>query len=156
MRYVIASGSERSINSCREFLGSRDELEFRLGSVRETGWDCDAAVLMSPLAHERYGGVPQVGVAQVLTNRRADGAPEVILATPPRPMAAASHCPSDSEIERRVFGVLNSCMTAYVNCPGCSTDSKVLIHLEAAGMDRRNLDPPLRGIADFLAEADIG
>lgn len=34
------------------------------------------------MAHDRYGGVPERDRAQVLVNRRADGLPPLIVATP--------------------------------------------------------------------------
>jgi len=156
MKYVIASASDRVVAACRDFLGDGDGLTFRSGSVPEAGWDCDIAVLSFPLAHERYGGKPQVGRAQVLANERSDGAPKIILATPPLALTAASSPASDSDIERHVFGVLNSCVAAYVNAYGRGEDVKILIHLEAAALDRPDLLPPLRGIADFLARERTG
>ena len=150
MRYVIASAVETTLNACRDFVGAGEGLEFRTGSVSRSGWDCQAAVVNFALAHDRYGGMPVIGSAQVLVNGRGDGAPEIILATPPLPLAAASNSPTDADVESRVLGILRSCITAYVDRFGESAETKVLIHLEAAGIDRPDLTPTLRAIADFL------
>ncbi|MEE1781776.1 hypothetical protein PUR71_02340 [Streptomyces sp. SP17BM10] len=155
MRFVIAASTDRFVDSCRDFLGNRPGLDFRRGSVAETGWDCDAAILSFALAHDRYGGTPQLGVAQVLANERADGAPGVILATPPIPLAAASRNPSDTDVEKHVLDALDSCLAAYTKEIGSLQDAKILIHLEAAGIDRVDLGAPLRGIAEFLDEAGL-
>ncbi|GAB7185171.1 hypothetical protein ATKI12_5002 [Kitasatospora sp. Ki12] len=155
MRFVIAASTERLVDSCRDFLGNRTGLDFRRGSVAETGWDCDAAILSSALGHDRYGGSPQVGVAQVLLNMRADGAPGVILTTPPLPLAAASRHPADPDVERYVLDALDSCLAAYVREVGSVRNVKILTHLEAAGFDRQDLTAPLRGIAEFLDQAGL-
>jgi hypothetical protein len=150
MKYVVATSSQRHLDSCREFLGVRDGLELRLGSVSETGSDCDAALLSWALAHDRYGGSPTPGFAQVLVNSRSDGAPRLILATPPAPLGAASNAPSDAEVEAFVIRALRSSIAAYSDTGYGSSDSKVLIHLEAAGIDRTDLIPTLSAIADLL------
>lgn len=155
MRCVIASSSSRNVDECRDFLGIRSGLAFRCGSVSSTGWDCDVAILNWPLAHDRYGGEPEVGKADILNNWRADGAPKVIVATPPVPMKDASKYPTDAKIERYVYRVLDDCMAAYENQYGRGNDSAFLVHLEAAGIDRVDLAPPLRGIATFLVDIGI-
>lgn len=152
MRYIVAASSERIVEACREVLGELPGVGFRVGSVPEAGADCDAAILSFPLAHERYGGTPQIGVAQVLENTRGDGAPGVILATPPGPALTSENTGSDSEIERHVVHVLSACVAEFLKCfPGCEANSTILIHLEAAGIDRRDLGAPLKGIYRFLA-----
>ncbi|HWO64938.1 MAG TPA: hypothetical protein VNO31_33380, partial [Umezawaea sp.] len=90
MKYVIAASIERIVQACREALAGIPDVEFRVGSVPETGVGCDAAILSFPLAHERYGGSPRMGVAQVLMNTRGDGAPGIILATPPSPVSTSA------------------------------------------------------------------
>lgn len=150
MMYVVATSVQRHLDSCREFLGFRDGLEFRLGSVVKTGFDCDAAILSSALAHDRYGGSPVLGLAQVLVNRRADGAPRLILTTPPMPLAAVSGAPTDVQVETFVVRALKSSIDAYVDAGNSPLDSKVLVHLEAAGIDRPDLTPTLRAIAELL------
>jgi hypothetical protein len=150
MRYVIASASERRVEFCEEFLGTRDGIEFRSGSGPETGWDCSAAVLNFALAHDRYGGTPAIGAAQALLNRRDDGLPGWILATPPLALSAASHPPSDSAVEKHVLDSLRACLAAYLQTHDDHPEPKILIHLEAAGFDRPDLTPTLRAVAAFL------
>ncbi|MGW8728494.1 hypothetical protein ACWGNF_20980 [Streptomyces sp. NPDC055808] len=107
-----------------------------------------------PLAHERYDGIPRIGVAQALVNKRGDGAPNIILATPPAPPQTLAASGSDSEIERHVFHVLDSCVAEFLNAfPEREESSKILVHLEAAGIDRRDLTAPLKGISKFLSQA---
>jgi hypothetical protein len=151
MRYVVAASTERIVQACREALRGLPGVEFRLGSVPEAGVGCDAAILSFPLAHERYGGTPRVGLAQVLVNTRGDGAPGVILATPPRPNLADAS--SDLEVEEHVVYVLGSCVAEFLNSfPECEEVSSILIHLEAAGIDRRDLSAPLKGVYRFLSQ----
>src|SRR5690349_617191 len=118
MKYIIAAAAEAVVNSCREFLGKREGLEFRSGSVREAGRDCRAAVVNFALAHDRYGGNPVIGLAQALINRRADGAPDWILATPPVSLTAASASPTDADVRMHVLGSLRSCIAAFVDVCG--------------------------------------
>lgn len=153
MRYVVAASTVRIVDACREALRGLSGVEFRVGSVPEAGADCDAAILSFPLAHERYGGTPRIGVAQVLVNTRGDGAPSIIMATPPAPPQTLASSDKDSEIERHVFHVLDSCVAEFLNAfPGCDESSKILVHLEAAGIDRRDLTAPLKGILKFLSQ----
>lgn len=156
MRYVIAASTERIINACRAALSGRPEIECRIGSVREVGTDCDAAVLSFPLAHERYGGSPRLGVAQIIENTRNDGAPKIILATPPAPPRSSTDSVSDSEVEKHVFHILDSCVGEFLNAfPECGEHAKILVHLEAAGLDRRELDAPLKAILKFVSRPNL-
>jgi hypothetical protein len=151
VRYVVAASTERIVDACREALRGLPGVEFRVGSVPEAGADCDAAILSFPLAHERYGGTPRIGIAQVLVNRRDDGAPGAILATPPSPAPTSASTCSDFEVEEHVVHVLDSCLAEFLTSfPGREENSTILIHLEAAGIDRRDLGAPLKGIQRFL------
>ena len=153
MRYVIAASTEPMVQACREALRGLPGVEFRLGSVPEAGADCVAAIVSFPLAHERYGGAPRIGVAQVVANTRGDGVPGVILATPPRPAPVSAGISEDFEIEEHVVYVLESCEAAFLGSfPQCDERSSVLIHLEAAGIDRRDLSAPLKGVYRFLSQ----
>jgi hypothetical protein len=66
------------------------------------------------------------------------------------PLAAASDSPTDTDIEMNVLRSLRSCIAAFVDACGDSADSKILIHLEAAGFDRPDLTPTLSAVAEFL------
>lgn len=154
MRYVVAASTERIREACREALCGLPGVEFRVGSVPETGADCDVAILSFSLAHERYGGTPQIGVAQALVNTRGDGAPSIIMATPPAPPQTSATSGRDSEIERHVFHVLDSCVAEFLNTfPERGGSSKILVHLEAAGIDRKDIAAPLKGVLKFLSQA---
>jgi hypothetical protein len=154
MEYVIASSSEGVVKVCREMLGFVPGVNFRVGSIPETGFDCDAAILNSPLAHERYGGSPQIGHVQVLSNQRDDGAPETILAAAPISADRAVVEPSEAAIESHVQGVLESCISAFLaRFPDRGEGARILVHLEGAGIDRRDIKTPLRGVLRFLEDS---
>ncbi|MET7282668.1 hypothetical protein ABZS29_30850 [Kribbella sp. NPDC005582] len=156
MRYVIAASTERMVETCRQGLRDLSNVEFRVGSVPETGKDCDAAILSSPLAHERYGGIPRMGVAQVLANTRGDGAPGIILATPLSPVSAVGVTAGRLEVEEHVVYVLSACLEAFLNqYSECNNESSVLIHLEAAAIDQRDLSAPIRGIRRVLSRSAV-
>lgn len=152
MKYVIASGLARNFETCREFLGHIKGLEIRFGSAPETGWDCDAEIVWFPIAHDRYGGFPKTGVAQVLDNSRFDGAPGIVLATPPLMRGSASNADQDAENERQVLEILRSCVAAFVDEFGRDDESKILIHFEGSGIARPNLEPTLKALEKFLKE----
>jgi hypothetical protein len=151
MRYVIAASTEWLVRQCREVLEEILDVDFQVGSVAETGADCDAAILSFPLAHERYGGVPRMGVAQVLVNERTDGAPSIILATPPGVAKTSAAGVNASEVQEYVVNVLDSCREAFLTVFPGEDDSRILIHLEAAGIDRRDMGPTLDGLVRFLS-----
>lgn len=151
VRYVIASTSKVSVDGCRAALAGIAGVEFRVGSVPDTWPGCDAAVVWWPLAHEQYGGIPEPGVAQVLFNSLEGDAPEVILATPSGPGRTSGVGPTDPEIEEYTFSSLDSCIREYLRLfPERHDTAKILIHLEAAGINRRDMRAPLRGIERFL------
>ncbi|MFI5529785.1 hypothetical protein ACIA8O_14720 [Kitasatospora sp. NPDC051853] len=153
MEYVVAAAGTHTVEVCREALGDRAGLDFRVGSVADTGFDCDAVILSSPLAHERYGGVPIPGSAQLLVNHRGDGAPPVVIATPVVPWEEPARHLAAAEAEVRTHRILAACVDAFtagrsVNAPG----PRILIHLEGAGIDRPELSPTIGGIARLLAD----
>ncbi|MEV0038146.1 hypothetical protein [Streptomyces sp. NPDC050804] len=151
VRYVIASSTKRIIDECREKLTGVPGLEFRVGSVSETWIGCDAAVVWWPLAHEWYGGMPEPGVAQVLFNTVGDDAPAVILATPAGPGRTSGVGPTDLEIEDYTFNSLDACAREYMRLfPDRRESADILVHLEASGLDRRDMGAPIRGMARFL------
>ncbi|MYV51996.1 hypothetical protein [Streptomyces sp. SID3212] len=154
MRYVVASSSDSVVRECRNMLGSHPDIEIRMGSVPETGSDCDAVILNSPLAHERYGGSPLIGRVQILANRRDDGAPEAILVAAPISASSAVANPSDVEIENRVAEVLETCVSAFAaRFSDADSKPRILVHLEGAGIDRPDIKVPLRGVLRFLNSA---
>ncbi|MEU5656636.1 hypothetical protein ABZ802_13575 [Streptomyces sp. NPDC047737] len=155
MRFVVAASSDAMVQECRRALGHVPGTAFRTGSVPETGAGCDAAVLNSPLAHERYGGVPRIGSVQVLLNQRGDGAPEVILATAPMAAGAAVPDPGDDQIASHVSQTLDACVAAFVEAfPDRAGEACVLLHLEGAGIDREDIAVTLKGLLRFLLERE--
>ncbi|MCH5674925.1 hypothetical protein [Streptomyces gilvus] len=148
---MIASTSQATMDQCRERLADTPDVEFRTGSVPETSSNCDAAVMWWPLAHEQHGGTPQPGVAQVLLNTLDPDEPEIILATPPGPGGTTGVGPSDVDIEEYTFHTLDACIREYVQYfPESCEQAVILIHLEAAGLNRRSMAAPLRGLERFL------
>ncbi|MCF2528510.1 hypothetical protein [Yinghuangia soli] len=149
MKYVVAAAKAPTVDACRHALGERPDVEFRVGSAPETGADCDAAIVSWPPAHDRYGGFPKAGAAQVLVNERGDGAPGFILATPPP--QASSYGPADSDVEDQALRILDACVAEFLReFPESREDAKILIHLEGAALDHPDLGPPLKGIREFL------
>ncbi|GHE54178.1 hypothetical protein GCM10017771_76550 [Streptomyces capitiformicae] len=151
MKYVIASTSKVDVDKCRAALVGIAGVEYRVGNVPDTWLGCDAAVVWWPLAHEQYGGIPKSGVAQVLFSSLEGDAPEVILATPPGPGGTSGVGPTDPEIEDYTFTSLDESIREYLRLfPGCRDKATILIHLEVAGINRRDMKAPLRGIERFL------
>ncbi|MFB8396957.1 hypothetical protein [Streptomyces yangpuensis] len=152
MEYVIAGSSETDIAQCRSVLGDLPGVLFRVGSVPETGADCDAVILNPALAHERYGGQPRRGEVQALLNRREDGAPEIVLAAAPVEGAVAD--PDAAAVEEFVRDLLDSCVAAFrERFPERASRARILVHLEGAAIDRPDLAVPLTGVLRFLREA---
>jgi hypothetical protein len=94
-----------------------------------------------------------LGSAQVLLNTRADGAPALILATPPRPLGAGSAHPARADVEAGVFGALRAAIAADADRCGPLPEATVVIDLEAAAFDRPDLTPTLRAVANLLADS---
>ncbi|MEJ8644388.1 hypothetical protein WKI68_29870 [Streptomyces sp. MS1.HAVA.3] len=151
MEYVIAGSSEADVARFREILRDVPGVEFRVGSVPETGADCDAVILNPALAHERYGGTPRIGEVQVLINRNEDGAPEIILAA--APVTGAMAAPDDAQTEEFVYRLLDSCVTAFWEHFPDRTHTRLLVHLEGAAIDRPDAAVPARGVLRSLQEA---
>ncbi|MEW2399878.1 hypothetical protein [Streptomyces sp. NPDC046862] len=151
MKYVIASTSKAAVDGCRAELAGITGVDFRVGSLPDTWSGCDAAVVWWPLAHEQYGGTLESGVAQVLSNSQDDDAPEVILATPSGPGGTSGVGSTEPEIEEYTFSSLDACVQEYVrHFPECRAKAVILIHLEASGINRRDMKAPLRGMERFL------
>ncbi|MFJ5079575.1 MULTISPECIES: hypothetical protein [Streptomyces] len=151
MKYVIASATKGTVDVCRAALASYDCLEFRVGIVPDTGAGCDAAVVWWPLAHEQYGGIPEAGLAQVLLNTTDGDVPEIILATPPGPGRTSGVGATDPEVEDHMFTTLDACIREYLKTfPECRESAVILIHLDAAGLDRGDMKARVRGLERFL------
>ncbi|WP_251745674.1 hypothetical protein [Frankia sp. AiPs1] len=151
MRYVIASASAMILARVQEKLSDWSGVEFRVGRVPDTWSGCDAMVMWWPLAHDRFGGIPEPGVAKVLRNGRGDDLPGIILATPSGPGMTSGVGTSRAEIEDYSFRALESCFREYRRrFPESDEKSKILVHIEASGLDIPDLDSSIRGIARAL------
>jgi len=103
----------------------------------------------------RHGGTPEAGIAKVLLNVR-DDAPELVLATPPGPGLTTGLDPVEADREAFACAVLGACIGAYrKELPG-QENSTVLIHLEAAALDRGDVEATASGIARVLREENRG
>lgn len=157
MRYVIASGSESILAVAREMLSGLPGIEFRAGTVPDTWEGCDATVMWWPLAHDRYGGIPEPEVAQILHNNRGDDLPGIILATPSGPGRTSGVGSSEDEIELYACTSLGACISEFKRqFSDRWQKSQILVHLEASGLDREDINASLRGISKALKQADRG
>ncbi|WP_250399314.1 hypothetical protein [Streptomyces cellostaticus] len=151
MKFIIATPSGRYADACRSVLGDLPGVEVRMGSGPETGWDCDAAILNSPLAHERYGSSPENGKVQILVNRRDDGVPGIILTVPPTGMDSAVTDPGGAALEEWVLRSMEVCVSEFATAfPELTEKAAILVHLEGAGFDNVEIDAPLRGLRRFF------
>lgn len=154
MRFVVATASDRYADACRSILGNLPEVEVRMGSGPETGWDCDAAILNSPLAHERYGSSPEIGKVQILVNRRDDGVPGIILTVPPTGMDSAATDPGVAALEEWVLRSMELCVSEFAKAfPERTEKAAILVHLEGAGFDNIDIDAPLRGLQRYFGHS---
>lgn len=149
MRFVIASSSERKLFEVSRLLGGLSYVEFRLGSVAEVAKGCDAEVMHFTLAHNRYGGSPVVGQSQVVRNLRNDGAPPIILTTPPLEVGAGLGSNPELETELHAKRMVEMALAEWVKSsefPKGSSGVVCLIHLEGAGLDFGSTEAICRGI----------
>lgn len=154
MRFVIASSSERKLSEVSRLLGHLAYVVFRLGSVSEVAKGCDAGVMHYTVAHSRYGGSPVIGQAQVVRNLRNDGAPPIILATPPLEAGAGLGPNRELETEKHAKRMINMALAEWVSSPGFLAESSravCLIHLEGAGLDFGSTEAICLGIRGALS-----
>lgn len=158
MRFVVSSSSELKSEQLSHLLGGLPKVAVRSGSLAEVGADCDAAVVHYTVAHDRYGGAPIVGKAQVLRNSRNDGAPATILATPPLESGAGTGSEGQAEVENHVLRMLSSALAEWARSPlypPGSAEATCVLHIEAAGLDFGELGSIARGIG-LAIEGCIG
>jgi hypothetical protein len=153
MRFVIASLAEAKVARASELLAGSVDLDFRYGLVPDVSAGCDAEIVHFTVAHDRYGGKPQVGQSQVLRNSRNDGAPPLIIATPPLEAGAGMGPDRDSETKRHSERMIGMALEAWASSPSFSGDSSALcclIHIEAAGLDFGSIDAIIGGIGNAI------
>lgn len=154
MRFVVASSSELKSEQLSLLLGGLPQVAVRRGSLAEVGAGCDAAVVHYTVAHDRYGGTPIVGQAQVLRNSRNDGAPPIILATPPLETGAGTGTEGQAEVENHASRMLRSALAEWARSPlypSGSAEAACVLHVEAAGLDFGDLGSMARGIRLAIA-----
>jgi hypothetical protein len=137
VRFLIASSRDATIEKWLTGLSGLDNVEFRVGSGGAVGSGCDAAVLPFYLAHDRYGGVPEIGRAQVLRNSLGDGLPGYIVATPP--FQAQERVPDEAELAERVYFTVRESLDAisrYNSTGGHPPIDRVLLNVDGLGFDR--------------------
>lgn len=101
------------------------------------------------LAHDRYGGRPIIGRAQVLHNVRNDGAPAIILSSPPLHPDCRAEVTRPERVEEHVSAMLAASLIEWACSPLYrlySVEPACLIHLEGAGLDFGTAMETARGI----------
>ena len=155
MKFVVPSPSEAKLSEASQLLGDLPRTEFRRGSIADAGTDCMAAIVHYTIAHDRYGGTPTVGRAQVLQNSRNDGAPPVILATPPLEPGASADMGGPPEVADHVMRMLSMAIAEWIRSPWYPhgrSEILCLLHIEGAGLDFGGFELIARGIRWALAE----
>jgi hypothetical protein len=152
VQFVLASAAQSTMEEWRRALGDRPGLEFRVGRGPAVSYDCDAQIVKFTHAHDRYGGTPEIGRAQVLANTRNDGTPAIIVATPP--FAAGPEVTDPDELADRQWFTFSQCFQAIdawnTANPGAVT--KVLIHIEGLGLEEAGREPSITGLRRALDE----
>lgn len=137
MKYIIASVDASVLAFWRDALAGLDNVEFRLGYGTDTVGDSDAAVVAFQHAHDRYGGVPEIGKAQVLVNRTQDGFPHYILSTPPFP--ATREEVKGNRLREHLYLLFRKIVEAVrshnAECTKGQINS-IFLHVDGAGMAR--------------------
>lgn len=137
MRYIVAATSEAILRSWRRGLADLGNVQFKAGYGTETVGDADAAIVQFYLAHDRYGGKPEIGRSQLLRNERNDGYPRYILTTPP--FLAGKHIEDAETFGDRLFFTFSSCILAAQAHNAASRDDQIkslYLHVDGMGLER--------------------
>lgn len=79
------------------------------------------------------------------------GLPTGLLTTLSGPGTTSGVGPTQPEIEDYTFHSLNACTQEYLHhFPNRRVGATILVHLEASGLDSRDMRAPIRGISRFL------
>ncbi|QUQ71161.1 hypothetical protein JJ691_89440 [Kutzneria sp. CA-103260] len=152
MQYVLASVAPSTVEDWQRALEDLPWLDFRVGAGSAVSHDCDAQIVKFHLAHDRYGGTPEVGRSQVLANTRGDGSPAIIVATPP--FAGGPEITDPGELAERTHFTFASCFNEITRLnttnPGAVT--RVLIHIEGLGLAETGREPSIIGLRRALAQ----
>ncbi|WP_199444422.1 hypothetical protein [Umezawaea beigongshangensis] len=137
MEYVIAAVAQAVLQRWRVGVAGVEQVEFRCGRGTEVVGDSDAAIVGFQMAHDRYGGVPEIGRAQVLRNHRNDGYPRHIVTTPPFP--AGPEIDDEAELRTRLQLLFETCFDAvqrHNENAGAQRMTSLFLHVEGVGLDR--------------------
>ncbi|MET8774313.1 hypothetical protein ABZV58_04715 [Nocardia sp. NPDC004654] len=132
---VIAAPSEVVISPWREVLEGVPGIEFRIAKMPAAADGCDAAIVPSYLALDRYGGRPRSD-AQIRENHRVDGLPDFIVVTPsygPVVGDVDSHALADP-----IYEIFVSCLRSIEDFNRTEIDRSIvhlLVHVVALGFE---------------------
>lgn len=133
MRYIVAATSEAILSSWRRGLADLGNVQFKAGYGTETVGDADAAIVQFYLAHDRYGGKPEIGRSQLFRNERNDGYPRYIVTTPPS--LAGKQIKDEETIGDRLFFTFTACILAAQAHNAANRDDQIKsLHLHVDGM----------------------
>ncbi|MFI9388572.1 hypothetical protein [Kutzneria sp. NPDC052558] len=151
VQYVLASVAQSTLDDWRRVLGDLPGLDFRLGAGSAVSHDCDAQIVTFYLAHDRYGGTPEIGRSQILTNTRGDGSPAIIVATPP--FASGPEISDPPELAERMHVTFSSCFNeiARLNTTNPDTATRALIHIEGLDLEDISREPSITALRQALA-----
>jgi hypothetical protein len=149
MKFVVATGTPDMIRELQRCPGS-ERFELRAGSVPSTSDGCDAALLSLPLAAERYGADPTNHGPQVLVNERGDGAPGTIVTLPVLELPV-DDSPAQGDGAFWTEWALGNAVDAMRSALGATDDLVLLLHVEAAVMDRRPCST-MKALVQFAVE----
>jgi len=147
MHYVIASVSESTLVAWQDSFVDLPDVIFRVGAGSAVSFDCDAQLMNFYLAHDRYGGTPEIGRAQVLVNTRNDSSPRYVVATPP--FAGGGREVTDpAELEERLYYTFSACFDKVSGTNEREPDviERVLIHVEGMGLEEIGREPSIRAL----------
>lgn len=153
MEFVIASSVEHKTRQLADLLGRLPGVRYLRGSVPEVGEGCDAQIMHFTLAHDRYGGRPIVGHSQVLHNARGDGAPLIIVSTPPLESGAGRGSDRDAETSTHVERMIGTALSTWVASLDSAQQARTLcclIHIEGAGLDFGPPTAMFHGLGDAI------
>ncbi|MFI2476273.1 hypothetical protein [Nocardia xishanensis] len=132
---MIAAPSEMHIAPWREVLDGVPGIEFRIGRMPGAADGCDAVIVPSYLALDRYGGHPSSD-AQIVENRRVDGLPDLIVVTPAYGPVVGN---VDSRaLEESIYDIFISCLNAaedFNRIGDGRSIERLLVHVVALGLE---------------------
>lgn len=137
MRYIVAATSETRLSTWRRGLADLGNVQLKVGYGTETVGESDAAIVQFGMAHDRYGGQPEIGRSQLLWNGRNDGYPRYIVSTPP--FLAGEQMKDGETLGDRLFFTFSACIVATQAHNAASRDDQIkslFLHVEGLGLER--------------------